>query len=153
MNPRSTHAAFSLVEVTLALGVAVFCLVAIFGLLPIGVSTSQASMEQTAANGILSAVVADLRATPRQQAATSSQFAIPIPDSGTGEVVTLYFTADGQSATVLKPDSHYLLTLTFPATSGGRAATLANLKVSWPAAATLANASGVAETFVALDRN
>jgi uncharacterized protein (TIGR02598 family) len=51
--------------VTLALGVCSFCLVAILGLLPIGLATNQAAIEQTAANGILSAVAADLRASGR----------------------------------------------------------------------------------------
>ena len=153
MNRLRALTAFSLVEVTLALGVAVFCLVAVFGLLPIGVNSSQTSTEQTVANGIISAVAADLRATPREQAIASNQFALAIPASGTAGLATLYFTADGRAATTLQTDSRYRLTLTFPATPGGRAATLADLKVSWPATAALANASGVAETFVALDRN
>jgi Tfp pilus assembly protein PilV len=63
ITQRST-AAFSLVEVTLALGVAGFCLIAILGLLPAGLNTNQNSVRQTTANGILSTIVADLRATP-----------------------------------------------------------------------------------------
>lgn len=58
-------AAFSLVEVTLALGVAGFCLLAVFALLPIGVKTNQTSFSQTAAATILSDVVADMRTVPK----------------------------------------------------------------------------------------
>src|SRR5438552_15177106 len=66
MKPFSDRAAgFSLVEVTLALGVAGFCLIAVFGLLPIGVQTNQRALSQTAATAILSSVVADMRATPK----------------------------------------------------------------------------------------
>ncbi len=159
-RPRPASTAFSLVEVTLALGVAAFCLIAIYGLLPIGVSSSQASMEQTVANGLVAAVASDLRATPRQTVpnspqAVTTQFNLPIPSNGptaSTTTRTLYFTADGQPETALQPDSHYLLTLTFSAATG-RAATLADVKVSWPAPATLANASGFVETFVAMDRN
>ena len=56
-------AAFSLVEVTLALGIAAICLVALFGLMPVGVQTSRSATSQTAATNIVAAVIADLRAT------------------------------------------------------------------------------------------
>jgi type II secretory pathway pseudopilin PulG len=61
---RRVHA-FSLVEVTLALGVAAFCLLAVFGLMPIGVQTNRNTISQTAAANIMAAVVADLRATSK----------------------------------------------------------------------------------------
>lgn len=44
---RASLAAFSLVEVTLALGVTGFCLIAILGLIPVGISSNQAASEQT----------------------------------------------------------------------------------------------------------
>ena len=66
MIPRDLkNAAFSLVEVTLALGIAAFCLIAVFGLMPIGVQTNRNATSQTAANNIIAAIVADLRATPK----------------------------------------------------------------------------------------
>src|SRR5207247_6519773 len=61
---RRVHA-FSLVELTLALGIAAFCLIAVFGLMPIGVQTNRNATSQTAATNIMAAVVADLRATPK----------------------------------------------------------------------------------------
>src|SRR5436190_6127195 len=57
--------AFSLVEVTLALGIAAFCLIAVFGLMPIGVQTNRNATSQTRATNIMAAVVADMRATPK----------------------------------------------------------------------------------------
>ncbi len=76
--------AFSLVEVTLALGLTSFCLVAIFGLLPVGLNNNKNSIQQTAASAIISAVVSDLYATPvttpaRGAATTSVQYKIAIP--------------------------------------------------------------------------
>ena len=66
MKPRDLkNSAFSLVEVTLALGIAAFCLIAVFGLMPIGVQTNRNATSQTAATNIMAAVVADLRATPK----------------------------------------------------------------------------------------
>src|SRR5438093_9824869 len=64
---RSLHstAAFSLVEVTLALGVAAFCLIAVLGMLPVGLKTQQASVQQTTANEIISEIADELRAAIR----------------------------------------------------------------------------------------
>src|SRR6266478_5842762 len=61
---RRVHA-FSLVEVTLALGIAAFCLLAVFGLMPIGVQTNRNTTSQTAAANIMAAVIADMRAASR----------------------------------------------------------------------------------------
>ena len=61
---RRLHA-FSLVEVTLALGIAAFCLIAVFGLVPVGVQTNRNATSQTTATNILSSVVSDIRASPK----------------------------------------------------------------------------------------
>ena len=153
--------AFSLVEVALALGVTAFCLIAILGLLPIGLKSDQAAFEETAATGILSAVAADLRATPSTSPAgletESGQFAIPIPGSPlatTPASVTLFFTREGQRTNSLDAASRYRLTLTFPLnSSGAKTATLVNLQVSWPAAVAPEKAAGRATMLLALDRN
>ncbi|PYL54700.1 MAG: hypothetical protein DMF33_00490 [Verrucomicrobia bacterium] len=66
MNRRLRSAtAFSLVELTLALGIAAFCLITLFGLLPVGVQTNRNATSQTAATNILTDVIADIRATAR----------------------------------------------------------------------------------------
>jgi uncharacterized protein (TIGR02598 family) len=136
-------AAFSLVEVTLALGIAAFCLVALFGLMPVGVQTNRNATSQTAATNIIAAVAADLRATPNGSN-TSSQFAITF-----GTNATLYFDGTGQFSTSLGANSRYQLNVTWSGSSGLR---YADLRVTWPAAATSANASGSMETFAAFDR-
>ena len=145
---------FSLVEVAFALAVAVFCLVTIMGLLPVGLTSSRATTGETAANGILNEVVADLRSTgptsPLGGTATSQQFGIAIPATGTTSQTTLYFTAQGVASSAPTANSHFQLTVTFPATTG-RAATIAIAKLTWPAPAV--TPAGVAESFVALDRN
>ncbi|HEX4630210.1 MAG TPA: hypothetical protein VH188_04530 [Chthoniobacterales bacterium] len=152
--------AFSLVEVTLALGIAAVSLLAIFALLPVGVKTNQLAIEQSASTDVLSAVAADLRATPvtipRGGAATSPQFSIAIPANPVGAKTTtiLYFTSEGQFTTTLAPASRYRVSVTFlPNGAGMRTATFAHLSASWPAAAAAADTGGTAEVFVALDRN
>jgi len=150
---------FSLIEVTLALGVASVCLIAIFALLPVGLRTNQDAAQQVAAGDILGAVMADLRATPantpRGEAATSHQFAINIPANPVSEASTstLFFSGEGQFLTSVNAESRYRLTITFLPNSGSRAATLAHLKMTWPATALPLNATSSAETFLGLDRN
>lgn len=151
---------FSLVEVTLALGIAAISLLAIFALLPIGVKTNHVAIEQTASTDLLSAIAADIRATPvttpRGGAATSPRFSIPVPANPVGSTTTttLYFTSEGQFSTTLASASRYRVMVTFlPNGSGARTATFADLKTTWPAAAAIANAEGAAEMFLAVDRN
>ena len=149
---------FSLVEVTLALGVASVCLIAIFGLLPVGLQTNQDAIRQVASADILGAVITDLRATPattpRGEATVSRQFAINIPTNPVSEAITstLFFTGEGQPSASVNSESRYRLTITFLPNAGSRAATLAHLTMTWPAPASPVNASS-AEMFLALDRN
>ena len=145
--PQRSIAAFSLVEVTLALGIAAFCLIAVFGLVPIAVLTNRNATSQTAATNITAAVVADLRATPTTTN-TSSQFAISFGTSGTQ---TRYFDGSGTASPSLTADSRYRLDITWNSAPTGLS--YAYLKVTWPAAATTANAVGLTEMCVAFDRN
>jgi uncharacterized protein (TIGR02598 family) len=144
----SASNSFSLVEVTVALGVTAFCLVAVFGLLPVGLKANQNSISQTAAASILSAVIADMRATPKS-ASSSVQFGITF-----GTETTLYFDNEGKPSSSLGPNSRYQLKIRFPSNGSGTtaAATFADLKVTWPAAAAPENALGSSEVFAAFDR-
>lgn len=150
---------FSLVEVTLALGVVAICLVTIFGLLPVGMQTTQNATQQIISADLIGAVASDLRATPitipRGSATTTSQFAISIPANPVGSATTsvLFFNAAGVASTVSTSDSRFRLTITFQPNVGSRSATLVHLKMTWPADASLANVAGIAEMLVALDRN
>jgi uncharacterized protein (TIGR02598 family) len=148
-------AAFSLVELTLAIGIAAFCLIAVFGLMPIGVQTNRNATSQTAATNVIASVVADLRATPRC-VGTSTQFQITLgtgpgcPSTISPSAATLYFDGTGQFTTSLGANSRYRVSITWNGTAGLR---YADVKVTWPAAATSANASGSTEMFTAFDRN
>lgn len=157
MNEHTSRiTAFSLVEVTVALGVTAFCLIAIFGLLPVGLRNNQAATEQTAANGILSAVSVDLRATPLTSS-TSSLYSIPLPSNPVPPVSSatiLYFSSSGNFAATMQADSRYRLTVNFlPNGPNAKAATFVNLQLSWPAAVPPPQSSGCVRMFLALDRN
>jgi uncharacterized protein (TIGR02598 family) len=151
---RGCHRAegLSLVEVTLALGLAAFCLIALFGLLPLGLQTNQSSISQTAAASVLSSVAADLRATPKTSL-TSLQYDITF---GTARI--LYF--DGEGRTVAPTDANaaprYRATITFPPSPAGAfAPTFVTLKISWPALVDpeTTTPAGSIEMFTTLDRH
>ena len=163
---------FSLVEVTLALGVAAFCLVAVFGLLPVGVSSNQASIEQTAAAGMATRISADLRASKTTTPSTpqnSPLYQIPTPVSGAANTstYTLFLAEDGTPANITQGGNanpslnpRYRATLSFTAPAAGqRTATTARILLTWPALADPVASSppskfsGSFETVIALDRN
>src|SRR5437773_8183613 len=60
----SRISAFSLVEVVLALGVISFALVAIIGLLPIGLASGRGTIQETRANHLAEEVFSTLRSQP-----------------------------------------------------------------------------------------
>src|SRR5438874_2953583 len=114
-------AAFSLVEIVIALGVAAFCLLAITGMLPIGLKTQQASVKQTTANSIISQIEGKLRAAtrvpPGQEDKTDSKWLLR-PHTGGGpwdpQPDVLYFTNEGNSVgSAITSDSIYRATVTY----------------------------------------
>ena len=148
---------FSLVEVTLAIGVAGFALLAIFGLLPVGLSSNQASIQQTEAANIVTGIVADLRQVPNAAtiAANASLSSLSpkygLDAAGTGS--TVYLDESGAlKSTAAQARYKAVVQLAQPSSrSELRTATYGSIVISWPAAAT--NSSGTLKNFVALDRN
>lgn len=158
------RSAFSLVEVTLALGVAAFCLLALFGLLPIGVKADRQAIAQSTATDILSSVYSDLKATPvtsncQRSCGVSEQFKIdfagPKPPA---KSQTLYFDGNGilTTDTSTSNPAVYRLTISLPdnGTATNKGATFVDLKLTWPALVdpAVTPADGV-ETLAAFDRN
>jgi uncharacterized protein (TIGR02598 family) len=144
---NSKPAGFSLVEIVLALGVVAFCLIAVVGLMPVGVQINRNASSQTAATNIMATIVSDLRTTPAA-ATTSPQFGITF-----GTDKTLYFDASGQASTSLSPASRYQLNIRWNSAAPGLY--YADLKATWPASVdpTTAAPGSVVAIFAAFDRN
>lgn len=139
--------AFSLVEVTLAIGIAAFCLLGIFSLLPVGANSNRDSVSTTHAASLTEALVADLRGTKTND--TSLVYGLK-PDTAVTDSV-IYLKEDG-SKVVAASDADYRAAVTIaPPASGVIAPTGIRVLLSWPAAAT--NQANVLETVTALDRN
>ena len=163
---RSLHitAAFSLVEIVLALGVAAFALIAVMGMLPVAVKIQQASVQQTKANAIMSQAIdflrADVRLPPGQAKKAEGDWAnlnghwqsVAVPD-------TLFFTIDAKqngygsgSAPAAPADAVFRATITylFPPTA---TTSIAKITVSWPAAQSdLTKVAGSIDMFAAVNR-
>jgi uncharacterized protein (TIGR02598 family) len=173
MKKSYATVAFSLIEVTLALGVAAVCLITVLGLIPVAVQTNRNASSQTAANNIIASAIADIRATPAGTA-TSIQFGINIPTNAKTGVNTtcqrcagcwndqtqvMYFDRDGQVATattgLYRLSFTQVQNTTDTTINGTAGAILADLSVTWPAQADpcAVTPSGSVEMFAAFDRH
>jgi len=149
-RPPPETAAFSLVEVALALGVAAFALLAIMGMLPTTLKTQQASIQQTTANTIISQIFSDLRADVRLPPGQASKACPDPPDPNqpcqwdqlhghwrnVATPDTLYFTNEAKQTGTINgsPPADAVfrakITYRFPPTE---TTSLADITVSWPA--------------------
>lgn len=62
--PKKLRQAFSLVEITLAIGILSFCMIPIMGLIPVALNTSRKAMEKNIETRILQNVRAELLQIP-----------------------------------------------------------------------------------------
>jgi type II secretory pathway pseudopilin PulG len=148
-SARST-AAFSLVELTLALGVAAFCLLAIFGMLPVALKTQQASIQQTTANEIISEISDELRAAARLPSGIAKKLNTADPQQNKTWTLNqhwfkienpdwLYYTVDGEWTGGISPspapsDAAFIALINYSKPPSDTTS-LAIIVVSWPATA------------------
>ena len=89
-RPSAGVAAFSLIELVVALGIVAFALLTMTALLPIGIKLNQVSVEETRASYLLTALEADLRnAHPNLNGGKSQLFGLPLPYASSGGAVVL----------------------------------------------------------------
>ena len=132
ISPNHRAKAFSLIEVTFAMGVAAICLLAVSALLTVGVQTNKRSTSQNIATNILAAAVADLHAMPKVpfgQAPTAASPLFGIPPLGA--TPPLFFDMNGIQTNVAA-EQYYRLTVT-TTNSGVTAPTYAWFQITWPA--------------------
>lgn len=140
---RHRSRGFTLVEVTLALGLLAFALVAIYGLLPVGLLSSRTSARATSGADAMMLVVADLRAAG-SGAAVSPRYGLSTSEGG-----TLYFDEGGNGSPTLQTGSQFRVVVALTPGPAPKATT-GSVAVTWPAPATAANAEGSMQTFLAL---
>jgi type II secretory pathway pseudopilin PulG len=144
-------AGFSLVEVTLALGIAAFCLLVLLALLPVAVKTQQNSIQQTTANQIISQIYSFLRADVRLPPGQYKQVCPDPPDptqpcqwdnlhghwKNVATPDTLYFTNGAKqtgniSQSPPPADAVFRAKITYQLPPSETTA-LADIRVTWPA--------------------
>jgi type II secretory pathway pseudopilin PulG len=162
---------FSLVEVTLALGVAAICLLALLALLPIASKTQQTSIQQTTANQIISQINSVLRADVSLPPGQANKVCPDPPDPNepcnwsdlhghwrdVAAPDTMYFTNEGRQIGNLNgsPPADAVfrakITYRFPPSD---TTSLADIAVSWPAAVDPANGvpAGYLRSTIAVNR-
>ena len=165
-NKKKSIEAFSLVEVTFALAIVVFCMVTVFGMLAVGVTTTQTSSSQTIASQVLNGISADIQSTPQIHGASSSPvYNIPLPlytktAITTPQATPLYIDEDGTTNTSSAGARYRLFYWTTSAATnntanppGNTRETLVRLILAWPAGAqSYTNAQGYVENVVAVNR-
>jgi uncharacterized protein (TIGR02598 family) len=161
--PLQKVAAFSLVEITFALGVAGFALLAILGMLPTSLKTQQTSIQQTTANAIISQIYSDLRADlllPPGQASHEDESGFNLHGHWANMYTpdTLYFTQEGKQTgsvnqTTPPADAVLRATITYRLPPSDTTS-LAAITVSWPAQVdpTTDVPAGSVTTLVAVNR-
>jgi len=152
-----------LIEVTLAIGVAAFCLIAVMGLIPVAIKIQQASVQQTKANAIMSQIASDLLADvqlpPGQASKAQGNWSnlhghwaqVATPD-------LLYFTNDAKQTGSVNQGSapsdavfRAIITYMLPPTT---TTSLASIQVTWPASVdpTIAAPAGSVQTLISVNR-
>ena len=146
-------AGFTLVEVTMALGIAAVCLIPLIGLLPTSLKTQQSSIQQTTANQIISQISSFLRADVRLPPGQASKACPDPPDpnepcdwsnlNGHWRNVatpdTMYFTNEAKpTGSVTQPgnvpaNAVFRAKITYM-TPPTQTTSLASIRVTWPAA-------------------
>ena len=170
--PLRKTAGFSLIEVTLALGIAAFSLLTVFALLPVALKTQQTSMQQTMANQIISQINAVLRADVSLPPGQANKVCGDPPDPNTpcnwnalhghwllaAAPDTMYFTNEGRQTGTLNgsPPADAVfrakITYRFPPSD---TTSVADIAVSWPAAVDPGNGgvpAGYLMTTIAVNR-
>jgi hypothetical protein len=173
-------AAFSLVELTIALGVITFCLLVIIGLLAIGINSTHSSTTQTAATNLLTAVTSDLEAVPNITPSFNTTFnsakgtvttpggsgrgsgvsgspvyGLTLPAGGSGGTTNIIFYVAENGITNASPSSclyRVNIWITAANSASNHQETFARILISWPAAAPYTTAQGYVENVVAINR-
>ncbi len=118
--------AFSLVEVVIALGVVSFALVAMLGILPIGMGAASDAVHFTAASQIAGAIDCDLRSAPATAQIYPRQ-------TGTND-----FYLDSLGNVVLDPDAaKFRARVTITSQGGSIPASYVSILLAWPAGAAI----------------
>ena len=137
---------FSLVEVTLALGICSVCLVTVIGLMPVGINTNHNSLEQTAAAAVAREVVGDLWGVSSTAVATAvtqgtkmqtQRYQIPLPGTTTAASTVpadTLFLAENGTISNSAATARYRVDIAYGASTSVNQPAAVLVVVTWPGA-------------------
>lgn len=146
MKLRNVNRGFSLIEVAIAVGIAVFCIIALLGLLPVSLNSVRDASEQTHVTNLARALQSDLTAA---QGAASPNYELVLTNLSTG--TTMFLSEDGGSTSQDRARYRVWLRMSRDSSVNPRAPYTGIIRISWPAGAEIKSASGYVETFVAIN--
>ena len=132
---------FSLVEVVLSLGIAAFALIAIFGLLPVGLTSNRDSIDQSAASQLAVLLDEDLRSTKSGALTPVFQIPVPPPPILTQTASAPLYFQDGAEKTASPTESAFRVVCLFGPASGHEAIPV-TISITWPASVPAETARG-----------
>lgn len=154
-TPAFRSRAFSLIEVTLALGIASFAFIAILGLLPMGLNASQRAVNSTYASLFSEEIARDVRTTAARKGmgGKSDFFQVDLVPNGT---TPIFLDRSGQPlasgnapgaamAALVKVYGQSVANLSATDSLEFSPGYHASVKIWWPAAAQEKNAMGMIE--------
>jgi uncharacterized protein (TIGR02598 family) len=136
MKIDSQRFGFSLVEVVLAIGIASFGLLAIVGLLPVGMKSVQNASEQAAAANVANSIAHALRSAEKVSATTfsnsfSSQSIVYTIGGAPTTIVWDTLNLNGSATNTVSARLKARLVITPPSTSNTNGTAL--ISIAWPA--------------------
>ena len=146
------HAGFSLVEVTIALGVVAFVVVAVLGMMPLGLSTHRESKESQSATLAMSSLTARLRQAIQTDDPRQVMPEINFPAPGDTGVVNLFVDRNDQSLTTSATSTSIYrarIDLIMPSNQD-QTCGVGFVHLSWPASSTNLSTTGSVEATIAL---
>lgn len=136
---------FTLVEVTMAIGIAAVSLLGVVALLPMGIASNRDSVNMTHAASVAEALVMDLRGTA--ESGTSKLYGLTLEPNATPSLV--YCKTDGTKVNEAMEADYRAAVTVVPATSLHTPTTV-RVVVAWPATEYPVNSF---EALTALERN
>jgi uncharacterized protein (TIGR02598 family) len=129
-----TDVAFTLVEVVLALGIASFAILTMIALLPVAISSTNDSLDESVALNVMSGIIADRKSSPF--AAPSQTYAISALTTGMSAITNTFGITDSGTSTNTLTQARFRVDCAItPPPSGTTAPYLSLIRISWPAAA------------------
>ncbi len=130
---KSFTKAFSLIEVVIALGIFSFCIVGIFGLLPVAMSSVQSVYNESNANNIAESIAGFWEVAPSGENSTAGgNFTMGSFTVGNPANETFYYNNDGNIVTD-NTDASLKLNYAASSLSGYANSYTLNLTFTWPA--------------------